>query len=54
MKESEYYNDETIRYTKRNIKYIKEHASLLETEELNTILKKVSLQFENKYKHTLF
>lgn len=49
MKESEYYNDETIEYTRRNIEYISENAKMLDRDRLEDILQEVSKQYEKNY-----
>lgn len=49
MRESEYYDIDTIKYTSANIDYIKEHSSQLTSQELEQIVQDVSVQFERDY-----
>ena len=53
MKESEYYDDDTIEYTRKNIEYISENAKMLDRDILEDILQEVSKQYEARYLESL-
>lgn len=50
MIKSEYYDEETILYTERNVKYIENNSEMLSIGELFDIIQNVAIQFEKDHK----
>lgn len=49
MINSEYYDDDDIIYTEKNIEYINQHSEFLSQNELLEILKHVASEYESQY-----